>query len=1035
MNILHITDLHYNSNSYEKLNQEHIIDKLCKSLENLEIKIDLVFFTGDLVFSGKDVNDFEEAQAVFLNKISTALSISSENILMCPGNHDMDRSSKSEALEDFFKTKIKSDNELYDFIKKSSEDYQNSIKTTTNYNSFVRSYYNDNETNNINELYSIFTRKIENVKIGIIAVNSAWRSVDDESNGNLLFPNYLLDEALSKAKDCEWKFFLMHHPVHWFKEFCQLLLQKSVYKHCDVMFSGHIHESEVSTHYKQKNGICAIVSQASLSNDKFTLGFSIAEIDLSNHSKSIIHKYHYIEEAGDFNHIDSIEIVIPSGDKKIEQNTNREKINSKIIPELLIAKDLLLNNEIDDTNDYLFLELFNDPNLKLRPKENINENSQSLEDNFNFKQLLSNSENYLIYGHDKSGKTSLLKYLQIEHLKNYSRSGIIPFYIDFKDFTASGKTLNLIDEVRKYFGFNRETTKKIIASKNFRFLIDNFETNHENSNEIIQFLETNENINIVVSCDYLASKIFGEIKIDNRELIKLYLHDISRKEVRNYIQKSALLGNENIDKVLEKIVLFCKQIELPINYWTISLILMVHKKTKFDITKNIFNLLDSCVDEILEKKHKALSKSKISFKQIKTMCGNIAEFLLTDNSKNTYSKKYSEILIFLEEQLTRDFRIKADAQEILEYLISSGVLKYREENEMISFRLNGIFEYFISFYMSKNSTFRDKLLDDKIYLSFKNEFEIYSGIINDDDKFLKLLFEKTKNYFSPRNEYYRSLGRPDLILLSKVTDKNDVNLKKIVKSLNTVAPLSSNEKDELRDELQVNTINSDIVVKKVYDVKTLTPEIYERYISILARVFKTMEGVNSYDLLSDITDFLLETYINFGFYLFETVEEHNKEENFEKDSEEENSAKNIMSLLGKILPFITQVNMTDSIAQYNIEKLVIDKIEELKKDHKNNQYKLFVLYFLLMDIDEENIIKYTDEVLEFLDMGILKYCSIIKLRYYFDFNGAGNRKLTDFLKNKIEVAKLRLDNKIDKGSVQSSLDKQKNRFGLNRRKY
>ena len=110
--------------------------------------------------------------------------------------------------------------------------------------------------------------------IGIISINSSWRSVDDNSNGNLLFPYKLLDEALNYTRNCKRRFFLMHHPIYWFKEFNQLILQRNIYRHCDIMFSGHIHESEITTHYKEKNGICGIVSQAALSNNKFSLGFS-----------------------------------------------------------------------------------------------------------------------------------------------------------------------------------------------------------------------------------------------------------------------------------------------------------------------------------------------------------------------------------------------------------------------------------------------------------------------------------------------------------------------------------------------------------------------------------------------------------------------------------------------------------------------------------------------------------------------------------------------------------------------------------------
>ena len=44
MNILHLTDLHYNSESYEKFSQHNMIKKLLDYLESLKQDIDLLIF-------------------------------------------------------------------------------------------------------------------------------------------------------------------------------------------------------------------------------------------------------------------------------------------------------------------------------------------------------------------------------------------------------------------------------------------------------------------------------------------------------------------------------------------------------------------------------------------------------------------------------------------------------------------------------------------------------------------------------------------------------------------------------------------------------------------------------------------------------------------------------------------------------------------------------------------------------------------------------------------------------------------------------
>lgn len=475
------------------------------------------------------------------------------------------------------------------------------------------------------------------------------------------------------------------------------------------------------------------------------------------------------------------------------------------------------------------------------------------------------------------------------------------------------------------------------------------------------------------------------------------------------------------DNILEKIINFCKQIELPLSYWTISLLLMVHKKSQIDLSKNIYNLLDLCVDEILQKKFNVLNNSKVSFNQLKAICAHLAKFLLVDNNENHYSKTYSEILIELDVYFKINNRIKAQSREILDYLIKSGVFKIND-NDMVVFRLNGIFEFFIAQYMSENIDFRNDLLKDELYLSFKNEFEIYSGIKNNDIDFLKIIYNKTYDYFKNVNSRYQAIGKTDKILISKVSTKNDVNLEKIVKDLRPVEPIVNDYKDALKDQYDsVSPLKSDVALKKIFDVSILDSEVYERYIAILARVFKTMDGVNDKELLSEILDLLLETYINFGFFMYEEFEEDLSNVSNVEDQ-------NVLEIISKFLPFITQVTMSENVGQHNIENLLISKIEELKNNYKENQYKLFILYCALMDIDEQNITKYVDELISLMDIGVLKYSTIVKLNYYFAFKCSNNTKLAHFLKEKIKQAQLKLDNKTDKDSLQKGLDKRSNNF-------
>lgn len=191
--------------------------------------------------------------------------------------------------------------------------------------------------------------------------------------------------------------------------------------------------------------------------------------------------------------------------------------------------------------------------------------------------------------------------------------------------------------------------------------------------------------------------------------------------------------------------------------------------------------------------------------------------------------------------------------------------------------------------------------------------------------------------------------------------------------------------------------------QKLYDVTNLDAELFERYISILARVYKNMDEVDDADILTEIFDFLLETYLNFGFFLIKEIEKDLKEK--EEASEDSSKTSNILELLNNFIPILTQVTFSESIAHHNVEAIIINKIEQLKVNAKDNQYKLFILYFLLMDIDENNIIKYTDELLSLMHIGVLRYSSILKLNYYFSFNGHRSKRLRIILKRELRKLK------------------------------
>lgn len=601
MNILHITDYHYKSHLYSKFDQDSVLDKFIINLQNQNI--DFVFFTGDLVHNGTNEKHFSEAFHSLIVKLKKSLELDPSRIFICAGNHDVDRQKVVPSLNTHFDSKITNSDELNNFIFEKGVDYNSSLSSITNYNSFCKNFYKMNTDDNISDLYTSHIRKISGVDIGIVTINSAWRSYGSTDEGNLMFPTILIKEALSQISDTTYKILLVHHPLHWFKQFNYNELQNLIHKSFNMMFSGHIHAEQISTHFLANNGIFSHISPAVLTYEKDSLlGYSIIKYDFNSEDQLKIENTRYSKNEGIFLNQEEVSVTIPCGLRKQKQNNIRQKVIGKFDAELSLANELMLNN-IDDERHEKFIEMFNPPKLKKNSNVELSAGDSLL--SFDFNNLLVNDSNYLVLGKDKSGKTSLLKRIQLHHLKNYAKNGNVPFYLDFNEFDTKiiDEKFDIIKLIKDYFETNYNDAKTFISDHNFRLLVDNFDQRKPLTKKLLDFLEANPKVNFFITANQSSTSYLEVQDFGTNTFTKLYFSELGRREIRSFAAKWKNVRISEQDKVIEKVVSLCKQLEIPPNYWTVSLFLLVHNKMSNDTSRNLYEVLDLCVDEMLNKKY------------------------------------------------------------------------------------------------------------------------------------------------------------------------------------------------------------------------------------------------------------------------------------------------------------------------------------------------------------------------------------------------------------------------------------------------
>ncbi|RYE14292.1 MAG: hypothetical protein EOP45_19825 [Sphingobacteriaceae bacterium] len=137
----------------------------------------------------------------------------------------------------------------------------------------------------------------------------------------------------------------------------------------------------------------------------------------------------------------------------------------------------------------------------------------------------------------------------------------------------------------------------------------------------------------------------------------------------------------------------------------------------------------------------------------------------------------------------------------------------------------------------------------------------------------------------------------------------------------------------------------------------------------------------------------IDAYSDFTFYLIDAVEKE-RQLAVTKAISEPTDDSFIYKILSNFTPTLVQMSLNDSVGHYNLENIILTKIEALRKDAiknklsgvaepNNHQYQLFILYFTLLeqDLTVARAKNYLTQLLELVDMGVLRTSISLKLGY------------------------------------------------------
>jgi len=964
MRILHLSDFHYIPKF--KAEFEQVVRKLVESLSKQE-PIDVIVFSGDLINKDASLEQFHDAASCLFTPPLEFAKLDKTRLLICPGNHDLSRDKEMKMVSDSLNTK-KTSKELDDFCD-DSEQLRLSLTRFDAYTQFVKEFYGNDI--DIQPLYTTATHVINEKKIGLMSINSAWRSIEsNKDRGNLLYPTRYLQEATSKMRGCDFVLCTMHHAVSDFKDYIEQEIENTIYENSHILFTGHYHKAKVSS-ILSSNGLLHSVACATFNykDSISSYGYLILTIDEDTYDVKI-ESFPYTN--GHFIPDEPLVATLPMSAEKRASNDFRRVMRKQLTIFREKSDNLFVKGRTSNIAGHTFSTLFSDPIIKDKSIQELLASRKSGR-KISLEEIEDSDKSTIIFGRNKSGRTTLQYKFMIDFLQSYASRKVVPYYIACKEL--NGESLNLDRRLRDFLSLNKADLHSRFESYELVLLLDDLDVNDkkflENLHAEIQsfkkvrFIATTEET-LVNQC---ALMYFEDVAINN-----YYIHDVTPREVHQLTARWPNMPVANKQKYEENIVKILQQMHMPFNYWTISLFLWIFENTDASNIHNNFELINLYIDEILDKKSLITDKSfKVDYDDLKSYLAELAEYLL---AKVNHRVSYDELVSFTASYIDSHKKFVEQTRDILDLLLRRGILVEEESiidgavgKSLYTFRLHGVFEYFIALRLAENPQLKDNILkDDSTYFSYGTELELYAGFKKEDMDAIQNIFGKTQSVLKPLSEKEGYNDVDKHLVEEIVIDSNKVQITGNL--FDRIAELSEDEAEELLPVPSSSVGDSRVTQKIILTNIPPTAANIEKALFILSRVYRNSNACDHSELSDAILDFVITGVCNLGFMISDDV----------KSSElAEDDYKGVVQLMSNFMPIIVQTFFYDAICQQNLIRVFENKLNVMRQNPEGNEFRMFILAFILVDLNPIANSHYIEEILPYLKNRLLRFAVINKI--------------------------------------------------------
>jgi predicted MPP superfamily phosphohydrolase len=966
MVILHVSDLHLDK-TLEFETQKYVVEPLLKRLEQVakEKKIDLIIFSGDLINEGGRSygNDPELAfltfEEIFIVPLIRRLNLPKERFLMIPGNHDVSRDKDSQTIELGLKARLENQNAVSDFYDDTIQlNLTEGIKRISPFYDFTATFYGmPILTRKLSRMNTEFILDIENLKVGVSCLNSSWRCYDSKGDkGNLLIGEKQVQKSLDNIDHCDVKIVVTHHDLEYLTEFDKVDVGSIIQKSFDLWFTGHVHkvDSEYRIHPLGKvyKSIASGILSHNVKDEVYKNGFSV--IDYQPEKRKIFthfFKYDHFKKEYIPNNSLGDDFGIWENSLISDEEQSLISLGKSVIDELYkdaksTSDSHLITYQTDTNAPKTLKELFVMPTITYKNDVNPEEKEKAIK---TFEELITSEKNYIIFGGKESGKTLILDKIYFECIEHFAHYNTFSVCLDFTElkgdvFTAIKGQLT-IDSIK---------LASLLENCSFIVLIDNlsFDSASVHKIKVIRrFLDEFSKARVIAT----HSQIFrGDYPMDTdiTNLLKyesLTIQDFKSGQIRQLV-KRWFQSNDKYDtpRKLQTLTNAFTALALPRTPFAVSLFLWIIEKQEHFRPINNSTLVENFIEKLLSK-HSNIQvlAERFDYRNQIRIFAELAHFMLKNGSEG-YKINFAQLVKFVDEYLKKR-SFDWTTRFVLDRILNKGILLHEVNGEdIVMFRFNCFFEFFLVKKMEFSKSFKEEVLAEENYLMFLNEIDYYTGLNREETDILETMVLRLMDSYEDLNQIIQD-GRfsIDEIFETKEPLIEKLNERRIVEYMPRSKP-TEEDLDVMEDE-RIELVQQDqgVVTKQ----KDNQYQSLSKILVLAMKVLKNSEEVHRDGLKTEALNQIIKNSISFAVIYKLTLQKYLDDQISEIDGDEQ------LAMTNRFLPLLHELMVFRHMGTLKLSGVIKEKME---KDLTSNvsEFEKFITVFLYADLRGSKYIEY-----------------------------------------------------------------------------